>query len=410
MIEPNTYRWLQIDPVDAWFFRDGRPSNRGEDQSDIVSEFPPNPSTVVGALRAALARQHGWNPQHDKSWDKIPELKDLLGDGDDFGRLSFLGPLLMKKGELLWPLPQHVTGQTQDGQFVPSALLEPSKEFYTANVGQAAHENVPVAELVKSFESAPSASKVLTTSATTGRLNCEGDVRLPVLPDESNDDSGRKKPPKHPDDMWVTTTGLNRILGGVLPDSKHCCSSDDLFVHEARVGLRRNPESRTTERNDLYSPRYVRLRRGVSLVQGVQGLPKDWTIPELITLGGESRLAAVETLAKAPEFPQPNRSGPDIVCCLTHARFDDAWWGAGPSDVASALSGELKTGTVITAAIDRPRLIGGWSFQSGPLPLRPHVPAGSVWWLEDCVCNGGLLQLGASRACGYGLAVVNGTK
>ncbi|MEX2381429.1 MAG: type III-B CRISPR module-associated Cmr3 family protein, partial [Opitutales bacterium] len=61
---------LHLIPQDAWFFRDGRPYTKEEnDQSDVESLFPPVPSTLSGALRVALARnapEHPW--KEGKRW------------------------------------------------------------------------------------------------------------------------------------------------------------------------------------------------------------------------------------------------------------------------------------------------------------------------------------------------------
>ena len=385
MINLNAYQWLKIEPIDAWFFRDGRPSNYGEDQSDIVSEFPPNARTVVGALRAAIARENGWNGRG--SWDA--KLSLVLGNGDNLGKLSFLGPFLMKDEQLLWPLPQHVVGrfetkhqdrdQSETEHFVPTGLLQPSEELVACDVA-------------------------------------ENGVRFPVLPkpvakDEHEPNAGPPaKPPKHPEHVWVTTHGMSEILSGHWPSRETCWTSGQLFVHESRVGIVRNPDSRTTERNAVYSPRYIRLRQGVSLVEGIAGLQDDnkaWNVPALLPLGGESRMAGVEILS-TPEFPRSSKFGRRMVVLLSPARFEDSnWWGVGPGDDASKLSPTLSNGRIVTITIDRPRLIGGWSFEKGPLPLQPYVPPGSVWWLEDCTAEPGLVRIGAQSEFGCGLALIS---
>jgi len=211
MIDPSAYSWLKLEPVDAWFFRDGRPSNRGEDQSDLESEFPPNSATVVGAIRAALARQQGWNGRG--SWDA--RLHTVLGDGfDNLGTLSFLGPLLMQGNELLFPMPQHVVGHSVDGRFQPVGLLVPSKHRISTDCGE---------------------------------------IQLPTLPDDWRDqlvhglsDVQRNRPPEPASDLFVTSTGMSRILGGELPAVDDCRRSSDLFAYESRVGIRRDAATRTT--------------------------------------------------------------------------------------------------------------------------------------------------------------------
>jgi len=383
MIDPGKFRWLKIEPADAWFFRDGRPSNRGEDQSDIESEFPPNPTTVVGALRAALARANGWSGKG--SWaDEASELKQALGDGfEDLGKLVFLGPFLGKEFEqnggqrrleLLWPLPQHVVGRVVDGSFVPEGLMQPSRELVCCDV------------------------------------NTNG-TRLPAMPlnraSQSVADEPRK-PPSHPGDIYVTNTGFNAIVSGELPKAEDCIPACELYANESRVGIRRDADTRTTGGGDIYSPRYVRLKRGISLVHAVSGVPEAWSWPTIMPLGGESRLATVERLDQAPGLPTGRSGSAAVAIALTPARFETDWWGAGPGEPAERLSAELS-GQVTCVAIDRPRLIGGWDFKTNaPRPLVPFAPAGTVWWLENGMTDSpGLTQVGSHSAYGYGLVALS---
>lgn len=370
---------MTIEPVDAWFFRDGRPSNRGEDQSDITSEFPPNPTTVVGALRAAFARANGWTGSG--SWaEESSDLKDVLGDGfDDLGNLMFLGPFLGKEDEregeyrrwdILLPLPQHVAGRMVEGRFVPEVLLEPSQELVCCDA------------------------------------NPSG-VRLPAVPvnyacKSAGDEP--KKPPTHPEGIFVTSNGFNAIVRGELPNADDCIPANELYSHESRIGIRRDAETRTTGRGDIYSPRYLRLKRGVSLVHAVRGIPTGWMWPTLMPLGGESRLAAIQRLDQAPEMPTLKNGEAALAIALTPVRFGTYWWGAGPGQPAAALSSELS-GNVICVALARPRLIGGWDFKTNsPRTLAPFAPAGTVWWLENGATDTpGFTHFGLLSEYGYGL-------
>ena len=107
---------LVLHPLDTLFFRDGRPYNQDDPgQAEAASVFPPHPPTVVGAVRAALARAMGWP---SKTWDKTK-----LGDGVDWqagdgalGPLSFAGPYVLRNGEPLFPAPLClVQGKDRDG-------------------------------------------------------------------------------------------------------------------------------------------------------------------------------------------------------------------------------------------------------------------------------------------------------
>jgi len=380
MTEPAPTRWFELEPIDAWFFRDGRPSNRGEDQSDLASVFPPHATTVVGALRAALARAQGWTG-HGEWPDGI---KQVLGDGfHDLGKLAFTGPFLKRCDELLFPMPRHVLGTTDEGEcgkaFTPTAWLQPE----------------PV-RCDHSTDSEP--------------------IHLPMPPQHNA--QGRTKPPAPGEGFFATTTCMQKILAGELPGEDDCVHRDKLFEHESRVGIafdREHPDSRVTGEGEIYSPRYVRLKEGVSLAVGANGLPDGWSVPELLPLGGESRFAGCHELKAAPpalpQVPQGiGGSDPSVLILLTPARFagdePTAWIGADPGEPASQLHPNL-VGNVITAAIDRPMRIGGWDFKKGPRPLEPFVPAGSVWWLNNpAVAPPARLGVAPHTAYGYGHALL----
>ena len=99
---------FQFDPVDTLFLRDGTPfALDSSPQEDVESLFPPYPPTMVGAIRAAIARCNGW--RFGACWPK--HLNSVLGNGpDDLGTLKFTGPIVLRKGEPLFPFPRHVLG------------------------------------------------------------------------------------------------------------------------------------------------------------------------------------------------------------------------------------------------------------------------------------------------------------
>jgi len=371
----SNMRWYRLSPADSWFFRDSRPSNAGEDQSDLQSIFPPYPQTVVGAIRAALARELGWNPQRDRNWsDKI---KRQLGDGfDDVTPLNFTSPLLAQRAgsidnaenyrkdrmELLFPVPQHLLGVVQtesEGKtFVPHDWLQPSKKPYPTDVGE---------------------------------------LLLPVYPKHEK----YQKRLQTADDFLVTARGLQQILAGQIPQSDELLPREELWAIEPRIGINRDPEERS-----MYSPAHVRLRQDVSLVIGIAGLADNLELPQQFPLGGESRLAVCRRLQEVPELPES--TGRDLLTLIAPADFNSKtnWYGAGPGDDARQLDDSIS-GRVETCFIDRPVKIGGFDSRSkSSIPLRPHVPAGSVWWLADnSTMRTSPFSIGARQSLGYGLAL-----
>lgn len=377
MNENRNTKWFELQPVDAWFFRDGRPSNFGEDQSDLQSLFPPSHHTIIGAIRAALARELGWKEYGDWS----PEIKGELGNGfDDLGPLSFVGPCLAYKHQPIFSLPRHVWGEVSQS---------------VRGLNDHGHKGRALCFTPRNW---------LHPSAQPIRCDA-GEVHLPISASITELASG-SKPLRVGDDFYVTCAGLNRILQGQLPDSNDCLHATSLFSFEARVGIARNPDTNTTDERAVYSPHYVRLANEVSLQIGIDGLAAGLSLPSLFPLGGESRLAACEPI-KTPSLPQSAESG-QLIVLASPARFStERWYGAGPSQAASQLNNVLEGG-VKTTTIDRPLRIGGFDSRNRtPLPLIPFAPPGTVWWMDQTIqSNSGPLFLGSHTDYGYGLAFI----
>jgi len=374
-----TTRFLRLTPLDAWFFRDGRPYNLHEsNQTDVASMFPPAMTTVAGAIRAALARERGWDGRG--RWQA--SLNTVLGDGfDNLGKLRFEGPFLSRRldelDELLFPMPLHVLGTPEPDPSSTEPRWRPS------------------------------------THLTPGPpIPCDtGLVRLPIRVDENGhtkDGAG----------LWVTAAGLQRVLSGRLPASDEVVVPTSLWSHEPRIGLVREPLSRTTADSDhaLYSPRYVRLRRNVALSVVVHEVPEDWTVPDLFPLGGEGRMADCrlcdsvalpsasiairKTRRVAVVLLTPLCLKPDANGLLEHPRPNHSF-------------PDLQGTTIVSACVGKPVRFGGWNSLAGePIALTPCLPAGSTWFCEieqaavDTVLQAHGRHVGERTAYGFGQIVL----
>ena len=211
-----------------------------------------------------------------------------------------------------------------------------------------------------------------------------GPVRFPV-PVRSNRQHGQLK---EPSGLWITAAGYSSILRGEMPDSETLVPSGALWKTEQRVGLARNHDRRAAEEGALYSPQYVRLLRGVELATVVEGVPKDWTLPDLIAMGGESRMAQCES--RADELPLPQspvdmirESSRFTVSLLTPLCLSKDSSGRLASPRPGQSFPGLTGSTIVSACVGRPVHIGGWnSLKREPLPLIPYLPAGSTWFCE----------------------------
>ncbi len=360
---------IRFEPLDTLFFRDGRPYNREEqNQAGVRSLFPPAPSTLVGAVRAACARAMGWERG---AWNT--GISARLGDGSDLGPLRFRGPVVQWNGESLFPAPANLMAKpTATTESAPSTLLAP------ADIGAA--------------------------------CDFGNDARLPIA--NSATDCAKLLGEQG---WWITSRGLEALLEGRSPDPACLVHRRKLWETEARVGIARSGTTRTTGENAMYSPSHVRLGRGVALAMEARELPHEcidalqhrpWPV------GGEARACWLHP----DEDPLPLPDAPDLVVADRRLHYavtvlTPADTGAPPRPGEPGYAG--LPGRIVSACLPRPTLIGGWDSRTmEPLALRPHLPAGSVLFIEatsDAVGEVEALHgaaIGKRTAWGFGLVAV----
>lgn len=382
---------IAMTPVDAWFFRDSRPYNQGEShQTDAQSLFPPFAPTLVGALRAGLARERGWDGRTNwKAWGD--GLIEVLGNGyEDLGQLDFCGPYLLRRIDGAWrrlyPAPMHLLGADDPdhddkdgpGGWLPKAQLSPGPAL-DSDLG--------------------------------------GGARLPTLTDasrrqleHSNEGAGALSPPE---DVWLTAEGYSDLLAGRLPSQDAVWTQKALWKTEQRIGLQLQPGKRSAKEGQLYSPSYIRPTRNTALgVQlDIKGVDEGWPLPNRMPLGGEHRLANLESC----EF-QPLELSADIhgtrtltITFLTPARLDTDTLKEQikPGGELGEGFGPLAGAKLISVASDKPVYIGGWnSVERRPMDLKPYLAPGTTLFVEvpegriDALSPG--LKLGQRTAYGFG--------
>jgi CRISPR-associated protein Cmr3 len=324
-------RIFAFEPIDTWFFRDGAPySVDTGPQLDVGGSFPPSPFSTSGAIRAALATARGWDGTG--RWPR--EFNTTLGDGpDDLGCLHMQGPFLLSGSDLLFPAPRH--------------LWEKEDQLGFALPG--------------------------------GETICDLGlrVRTPSVPD------GAAVVPH----CWVRREIFQAILNGQLP------GKDDLqkepWVEELRTGIQRDPDTRTVREHMLYSSRHFRVKERTALLVGVEGLPRDWPVPDSpCPFGGESRMAHCQEWAGSLTLNMPLdgvcADGRFVLIALTPLDLRrEVCLGQAPLT-------ELGGARVVAACMDRPVRIGGWDSLSRQSRLmRSYVPPGTALFCE-CPDKGGL--------------------
>ena len=354
---------FSITALDALMFRDGRPFNQGDEGTDAaVSRFPPPPPTIAGALRLLFADHLGFGP--GKSWPvaKLGDGVNWQADDNQLGPLRFSAALLSSVADgLLYPCPLHLAKANE--QAVIDLL---PRETLDCDLGR---------EVIL-----PAAERTMT-----GAKSYAGD--------------------------WLTHEGMQTVLEGELPDKKQIIANAELYQFESRVGIGRDSETRRVLDGALYTAQFVRMADDVSLVVNVEGLePKAARAQGLQRFGGEHRSAFIQPLAGAVTLPSApkslrNKDGKFRYAAISLAPvvFENMPMPGG--------SVEGLQGTLVSACIGKPQMIGGWDSQNRtPLPMRPALPAGSVFFMETeneasaLSCHG--KSIGSFGAWGFGQALI----
>ncbi|SRR5579871_3015297 len=351
---------LVLRPLDTFFFRDGRPYNQDDPgQVEAASLFPPYPPTVVGAVRAAAARAMGWP---GAAWDTA-----ALGDGVDWqagdeslGRLRFSGPYILRNGEPLYPAPLNLVAGKDEGGADLITYLAPSGEALDTDIGA---------------------------------------VRLPAPIKAGHGFKTLER-------CWLNAKAMGRAINGAELTSDQVVPASRLSEAEPRIGIQRETARRTTVERALYVAGHVRPARDVALAVDVEAFPDVAFGESLTPLGGEGRSVWIEQRNNKTLLPQVYNLVPDrdgvlryTVVLITPADLDDKW--PGPGECLTGSTGEALPGKIVSGCKGRAIAVGGWDGAArGPLPLRPLIPAGSVWFLEARADEAEAVQSWHGRAIG----------
>ncbi|MDI6718596.1 MAG: type III-B CRISPR module-associated protein Cmr3 [Methanomicrobiales archaeon] len=356
---------LKITPLDAWFFRDSRPFYRGETHRDVESLFPPSAFTLVGAIRAHLARRMGWK---EGAWP--PEIVRVLGDGEDLGALRFRGPFL-GKGEgnaisAIYPAPAHLLGTWQKDGWSEFLILEPGEER-SSDLGKVRY---------------PAAAGSRGKKALTDWY---------LTPEDISKVLQRR------------TEGLTLVPPGVLRETEHS------------IGIELERGTRTAKDRHLYSIQKIRLPKNVCLLAEVEGAIKEFDDRFAFLLGGESRMAIAEVCnetdlrMRVPSVHIPSEDGciRFTLIHLTPAHFRDL---PGPGGRIPGVPGR-----VVSACMNRPIRVGRWDSVRGcPVETKPFVRPGTTWFLEAEENDRAAVErmhhgkIGEYTAFGFGEVVIGG--
>jgi len=380
-------RWFFIEPIDVLLFKDARPFGAGTSNA-AVSIFPPWPSSLTGALRAAgMAHAASMHP-HDVARaepgsDGLDEVHAAFGTATSPGslRLCFASLARLHRGKV------------EAWLRAPLDLLRSKDRGELLRLGPASACPWPCA--------AP-----------------EGITPLWVP----------KAGDWEPIERFVPPNAVRRWQRGSAPEVEELKERGARpVVHEPRVGIALNPETRTTQRSALYNAVYARLRSNPKreeawgLLVGVTGdmglLPKEgW-----LSLGGDSKPARmVEVVPEGDGLPMPAKEAWEgrraSLCLITPWFVSDGLIDVRLADPSGSWEAAARLKHLVAA---RPLWISGWdlagSDEAGaaggsPRDSRQAAPPGTVLYieLEDASTPppGVAVQLKGPRAeQGFGLAI-----
>jgi len=356
--------------LDTWFFRESRPME-SVGGAQLSSVFPPPARTVIGAIRTAIGQAHGvdWHNYPNGQHPGHQVLRELMGDADGLGRLSFSGPFVIRSGQRLYPAPLVVL-QARQANKKDTALftrLVPSDDLTDCDLGRV--------QLPKKMNAAAQGAKPL-------------------------------------EQTWLTAKGLHAVLAGQTPMADDVIEAEALFRAEERLGIGRDNATRTTQDGLLYQTQHVRPALGVALGMQVQGLEADQTVPAqgLMRLGAEGRMAHWSRSNGHTLLASPAKGSRLLLVLMTHARFTQGWLPDGfvastlPASGQNVWEGTLHGVTLrlLCAVVGKPVREGGWDLAlRAPRPMESLTPAGSSYFCE-------VLDVDATAAPGCAVQALHG--
>jgi CRISPR-associated protein Cmr3 len=336
---------LQLQAYDTWFFRESRPHD-AVGASKLSSLFPPPVRTLAGALRTFLGDQVDIDWQTLQCKDNDFDFQHNLGNAEHLGQLQLNGPWICYKDQRLYPAPLYLMQQEQ----------------------------------------------IIERLGAGKPVRCDlGTVRLPVLPE------GCRPGFKNLEQRWLNAVDMAKCLNGEVPEAQKIISADDLFSHEARLGIARDNSQRKVLDGKLYQTRHLRLKDEVQVELKaknlhpllIKALPVGGQA--IVRLGGEGRMASLETSLATEPLPfakaKAKQSETLLLHFITPADFNGQMFPEnftkteyqGKTVWQGVLNGiELM---IEAAVIGKAHREGGWDMQKHqPRPVRSHIPAGSAWY------------------------------
>jgi len=368
---------LFLEPADVALFRDGRSFTAGSDHR-ARSLFPPNPSTVLGALRCKLLMDTGVSLTAFAHG--APEAQvaiEQMGTRDGAPPFALRGPFIAqmetnpnkdsdRQVQLYYPSPAdlvkidqkyHLLKPIAPGETLPFEANWPNSTQNSNNTRFKKRFKLARQWVGKRHQVSVTALRPLWFSNAEKQVEAEG---------------------------WLDEQTLQAYLNHtVLPDEFSVWRDEQLFARESRFGVAIDSRRKRYKDGMLYQIEFIRPREGVGLVVDVVKGAPSLDQQGLLSIGGESRAFHYYRLDIPREPVQPPGERFKIYFA-TPAYFKGGWLPAQPW--SKWFDGEVR---LVAVALRRARTISGVkvdtrSQQEGTFIKAGHkfVPPGSVYYFE----------------------------
>lgn len=325
---------IAIEALDTLFFRDGKPFSMGDD-AWANGMFPPLPSVLYGALRTAYMAQKNFNL--DEIIEKTEDLR--------IKQIAYKVTIAIRNSRkratyLSYPIPLDLVMESE----LDKTAKTNEKEYKSFDVNLITQAVKPVSHLNDfSFQ----AEKILSYGK---------DVEVESI-----------------EDGIIIDTSINNYLKGKVKGAFEATKISDAYKTEAKIGIARQNETRTTEEGKLYRINMLRPN-DIKICIEFEGL-NDFAEKGLLRLGAENKLATFET-TEMPALSIPKELGESFKIYLaTPAIFTNGYY---PTDIFKNAEVEVE---LLTCAVGKYLNVGGFDMQKRePKPMQKAVPAGSVYY------------------------------
>lgn len=332
---------IEISALDTLFFRDGKPFSMGENHwTDSI--FPPNMSTIYGAIRSAFFSENMDMFYHLKKEKK-------LNTEEDPTRKLCIKNMLYKinsgynKG-YYYSMPLDLVGLKDT--FDKKTSAEENK-LYT----------VYPLKLIKNI--------YLDSLPLKYILHFDEHVKMVT-------------------DGLLAETRIDKYINGEI-DKLEIAKIFDYLKNESKIGIGINKKTGNSMDSRFYRIDLKRLQNISIIIEfdGIELRNKNGTFK----LGGEGKYAKYEEVSKGscplglPKQVKINNRFK--LCLMTPAIFEKGWIPKNINEKDYVLEDSKFKIKLVAAAVGKCMLVGGYDMaKNRPKPMLKAVPAGSIYYFE----------------------------